>query len=139
VYRAAHLHVLLLGFVTMMIYGVAYHVIPRFAGFALHSRRAAAAHWWVSNVGLFVLAIGFVVRVGQPVFGTALVAAGGTLSAAGAYTFAYVLWRTMDGPSSLRAAAERAQLAQSGAARTLPVAPEVGNAQHSRASPGNAR
>ena len=41
VYRAAHMHMVLLGFVTMMIYGVAYHVIPRFAGFPLHSRRGA--------------------------------------------------------------------------------------------------
>ena len=36
VYRPAHVHMLLLGFVTMMIYGVAYHVVPRFAGFPLH-------------------------------------------------------------------------------------------------------
>jgi len=28
VYRLAHVHMVLLGFVTMMIYGVAYHVIP---------------------------------------------------------------------------------------------------------------
>ena len=32
VYRTAHLHMNLLGFVSMMIYGVAYHVIPRFTG-----------------------------------------------------------------------------------------------------------
>ena len=36
VYRLAHVHMLLLGFVAMMIFGVAYHVIPRFAGFPLH-------------------------------------------------------------------------------------------------------
>ena len=31
-YRAAHIHMLLLGFVTGMIFGVGYHVFPRFAG-----------------------------------------------------------------------------------------------------------
>jgi cbb3-type cytochrome oxidase subunit 1 len=97
VYRLAHMHTVLLGFVTMMIYGVAYHVIPRFAGIPLHSRRAAAWHWWFSNVGLLVLASGFVVRVSNPLIGTPMVAIGGALSAVGAYTFAYVLWRTMDG------------------------------------------
>ena len=30
VYRPAHVHMTALGFVTMMIYGVAYHVVPRF-------------------------------------------------------------------------------------------------------------
>ena len=52
IYRTAHLHMLLLGFVAMMIFGVAYHVIPRFTGHALHSRTVAGWHWWLSNVGL---------------------------------------------------------------------------------------
>ena len=41
VYRPAHLHALLLGFVMMMIAGVAYHVIPRFTMAALHSPRVS--------------------------------------------------------------------------------------------------
>jgi cbb3-type cytochrome oxidase subunit 1 len=40
-YRAAHMHANLLGFVSMMIFGVAYHVIPRFAGRPLHVRALA--------------------------------------------------------------------------------------------------
>ena len=55
IYRPAHLHMALLGFVAMMIYGVAYHVIPRFVGFPLHSPRAAGWHWWMSNVGLVLI------------------------------------------------------------------------------------
>ena len=39
VYRLAHVHMMLLGFVTMMIYGVAYHVIPHFVGFCKGVRR----------------------------------------------------------------------------------------------------
>ena len=38
-YRLAHVHMVLLGFVTMLIYGVGYHVIPRFTGSPLFSRR----------------------------------------------------------------------------------------------------
>lgn len=120
VYRPAHLHMALLGFVTMMIYGVAYHVIPRFSGFALHGRRAAGIHWYLSNVGLALMATGFVLRPHGFGASTPVLVAGGTLSALGAYTFAYVLWRTMDGPAGLRRAGERA--AQSGGAR-LPLSP----------------
>jgi cbb3-type cytochrome oxidase subunit 1 len=104
VYRLAHVHMLLLGFVTMMIYGVAYHVVPRFAGAPLHSRRVAGWHWWIANVGLAVMVAGFMVRgVGASV-GTPLLASGGALSALGAYSFAYVLWRTVDGPAAMRVA-----------------------------------
>lgn len=120
VYRPAHMHMALLGFVTMMIYGVAYHVIPRFTGFALHSRRAAGAHWYVSNAGLALMATGFVLRPRGLAAATPILVAGGTLSALGAYTFAYVLWRTMDGPAKLRRASERAQ---GSAGARLPVAP----------------
>ncbi|HEY4955443.1 MAG TPA: cbb3-type cytochrome c oxidase subunit I [Gemmatimonadaceae bacterium] len=102
IYRPAHLHMLLLGFVTMMIYGVAYHVIPRFVGFPLHSRRAAGWHWWMSNIGLVLMVVGFVMRVSDSIArsnaGTLFLTVGGTLAALGAYIFAYVLWRTMDGP-----------------------------------------
>jgi cbb3-type cytochrome oxidase subunit 1 len=55
------------------------------------------------------LASGFVVRVHAPSAGTILLSAGGTLSAAGAYLFAYLIWRTIDGPAALRAGAERAR------------------------------
>src|SRR6476620_5609857 len=62
VYRTAHLHMNMLGFVTMMIYGVAYHVIPRFSGHALHSRRTAVVHVWLANAGLAGMVAGFAVR-----------------------------------------------------------------------------
>ena len=58
VYRAVHLHMNLLGFVAMMIFGVAYHVIPRFTGHPLYSRRLAMVHWWTANFGLALFSIG---------------------------------------------------------------------------------
>jgi cbb3-type cytochrome oxidase subunit 1 len=108
VYRLAHIHMLLLGFVTMMIYGVAYHVIPRFSGFPLHRPAAAGWHWWLANTGLVLMTIGLVTRVHLPSAGTVVLAVGGTLSAVGAYTFAYLIWLTLDGKSEMRAAAARA-------------------------------
>jgi cbb3-type cytochrome oxidase subunit 1 len=107
VYRPAHLHMTLLGFVTMMIYGVAYHVIPRFTGHPLHSRRLAAWHWWASNAGLALMVGGFLLRPSVGASATPVLAAGGLLSALGAYAFAYGTWRTIDGPVGLRRAPAR--------------------------------
>jgi cbb3-type cytochrome oxidase subunit 1 len=97
VYRPVHVHVLVLGFVAMMIFGVAYHVIPRFAGHPLHNARAAAVHWWLSNVGLLAMAAGFVLRPHLGPRATLLLAGGGAFAAAGAYVFVYLIWRTIDG------------------------------------------
>jgi len=96
VYRPAHAHMVLLGFVTMMIYGVAYHVIPRFTGHSLYSRRLAGTHWWISNAGLALMAAGFAVaphagRASRPLLGV-----GAALSAAGGLAFIVNLWITID-------------------------------------------
>jgi cbb3-type cytochrome oxidase subunit 1 len=123
VYRLAHVHMVLLGFVTMMIYGVAYHVIPRFAGSPLRNPRVALAHWWMANVGLAAMASGFAWRVWNPTSGTWCLAAGGTLSAAGAYLFVWQIWATLDGPRHLRASAQRG--ADAGAGRRGIVLPQA--------------
>jgi cbb3-type cytochrome oxidase subunit 1 len=96
IYRPAHAHLNLLGFVSMVIFGVAYHVIPRFTGHELHSRRIAAAHWWASNTGLVVLVFGFIFLPWMPAARGA-VEVGAILSGIGAFLFIYNLWRTLDG------------------------------------------
>jgi cbb3-type cytochrome oxidase subunit 1 len=95
-YRPVHLHLLLLGFVVMMIAGVAYHVIPRFTAAPLHAPKVALAHLYVANIGLVLLAAGFTVRVHGVTLAPWLLASGGTLSAAGAWMLAWNLWRTLD-------------------------------------------
>ncbi len=98
-YRTAHLHMALLGFVTQMIYGVALHVIPRFFGQPLVYRRMAEVQFWTSQVGLTALTTGFAFRITgfTGVNGaSALVAIGGSLSAIGAACFVINIWRTID-------------------------------------------
>lgn len=105
IYRTAHLHLNMLGFVSMMIFGVAYHVVPRFTGHPLFSVRLAAIHVWVANAGLALLVTGFLL---MPTMGPRAVpvqAAGGVLSAAGAYLFIFNIWRTLNA----RLAPRRAQ------------------------------
>ncbi len=96
VYRPAHFHMLFLGFVTMMIAGVAYHIIPRFAAAQLHAPKLPPIHFFLANVGLALLVAGFVVRIHERTPGVVLLAIGGTLSAAGAYALTWNLWRTLD-------------------------------------------
>jgi len=121
VYRLAHVHMLLLGFVTMMIYGVAYHVIPRFSGHPLRSRGAARVHWWLSNLGLAAMACGFCWRVWSPERGTWLLGGGGTLSALGAYLFVWIMWSTMDGARTRTASTQQGGATTTGAGATVPL------------------
>jgi hypothetical protein len=54
-----HGHLMLLGFVTMMIYGVGLHILPRFAGRVLFSERMADAQFVFANLGLWTMAFGW--------------------------------------------------------------------------------
>lgn len=60
-YRFVHSHLMLIGWVTMMIYGVGYHILPRFAGKLIKNKGLAEAQFWAANAGL----IGMVVFYGM--------------------------------------------------------------------------
>ncbi|MEX2572088.1 MAG: hypothetical protein WD737_12380 [Gemmatimonadota bacterium] len=107
VYRPAHVHANLLGFVSMMIFGVAYHVIPRFTGNPLHSRRMARAHLWIANSGLALLVGGWVARVMWGTAGVIMVRSGAAISAVGAAFFIYNLWRTLEPAPAPKTGAHR--------------------------------
>lgn len=88
VYRVSHMHMLLLGFVSMMIFGFGYHVVPRLAGNKLSRPAWAVYHLWLANIGLALLSVGFGLRAHALASGTIVTAAGGVLSTVGAYLFA---------------------------------------------------
>jgi heme/copper-type cytochrome/quinol oxidase subunit 1 len=93
-WRPAHMHANLLGFVSMMIFGVAYHVLPRFSGRALHDRRLAMVHLWVANAGLALMTAGFGLRLSHWASGSAVLQVGAAASGIGAFLFIYNIWRT---------------------------------------------
>lgn len=60
-WRLAHTHLNLAGFVIMIIFGIAYHILPRFAGKPLHSEAWAAAHFWIAALATGGMVAGFLV------------------------------------------------------------------------------
>ena len=56
-YIPVHVHLNLLGWVSMFIYGVAYHILPRFSGRQLFSDRLSEIHFWTAHIGLIGMAV----------------------------------------------------------------------------------
>ena len=86
----AHAHIVLVGFVTMVIFGIAYHILPRFAGKPLHSEAWAAAHFWLAAPATAAMAIGFTHAFAAP-----LLWAGGAAQFAGIVLGVGNLWWTI--------------------------------------------
>ena len=55
----AHAHLMLVGFVGMMIFGVGLHVLPRFTGHTLFSERMADVQFALVNLGLLAMVAGW--------------------------------------------------------------------------------
>lgn len=102
-YRVAHLHLNLLGFVVQIIYGVAYHVVPRFFGAPLAYRRLAELQFWLAQAGVPLLVAGFAMRVWALPGNGAIIGAGAIASVAAAYCFIINVWSTI-GASPMNAA-----------------------------------
>ena len=60
-----HVHILLLGFMAMMIYGVGYHILPRFMGRPIYSHRLGNIQVWIANITLIGLAISWILEAFQ--------------------------------------------------------------------------
>ncbi|MBF0275527.1 MAG: DUF1858 domain-containing protein [Nitrospinae bacterium] len=50
--RFAHVHLNLFGFMAMFIFGIAYHVIPRFNATKIKNQELVRVHFYLSNAGL---------------------------------------------------------------------------------------
>ena len=98
IYRSIHAHLNVFGWLSMMVFGVGYHILPRFSGRPLHSKRLAWVHLYLSNLGLVGLALfwaiagyagGGAMRLPLAIFGAIL--------AISIYIFVYNMWRTVKG------------------------------------------
>jgi cbb3-type cytochrome oxidase subunit 1 len=64
--KFVHSHLNMLGWVSMMIYGVGYHILPKFMGRAMHSKALGEIQFWMANIGLVAMLLFYTVNVYSP-------------------------------------------------------------------------
>jgi len=95
---AMHVHLNLIGWMTMMIFGVGYHILPRFSGHPLYSRKLSIVQFWMANAGLIGMTAGWGMKAHGHEGGGTLLTVFGTLMFVSILLFAYNLLRTVSGP-----------------------------------------
>ena len=88
-YIPVHVHLNLLGFMSMMIYGVGYHILPKFSGAFIHSPRIMNIQFWVANAGLIGMAISWPFLQMEVLIGSSF------LSVVAVVLFAYNMLKTI--------------------------------------------
>ncbi|MFN3179785.1 MAG: hypothetical protein ACK41R_06530 [Thermus sp.] len=68
-WRPAHAHMQRLGFVSLMVYGVAYHALPRFRGVAFRRPGLALFQVLLANLGLLGMALAWGLGLGTQIWG----------------------------------------------------------------------
>jgi len=68
----AHTHFNLLGFMSMMVFGIGYFILPRFNGTDLRFPGWVAVHFWLGNISLIGMVVfrGLTIETGNDIFHT---------------------------------------------------------------------
>lgn len=95
--RFVHSHLMLLGWVTMMIYGVGYHILPRFAGKLIQNKTLCEIQFLLANIGLVGMVGSYTAGVYAGAPGTYRVASVifGGLEVVAVIIFFYTMWKTI--------------------------------------------
>jgi len=64
--KFVHSHLNMLGWVSMMIYGVGYHILPKFAGKLLKYPKLGELQFWLANVSLVIMLLFYAMNVFAP-------------------------------------------------------------------------
>jgi len=97
--KFVHSHLNMLGWVSMMIYGVGYHILPKFMGRHMHSKKLGEVQFWMANIGLVAMLAAYTVNLYNPsaVLVTAMVLAG-VLEFVSIFLFFYNMLKTLMPP-----------------------------------------
>lgn len=87
--RSLHAELNLWGWVTLLIYGMGYHMLPRFTGRPLRSQRLAEVQCWLAIGGVALASAGWIAQAARMTPASALLISGGTLEAAAATLFVW--------------------------------------------------
>ena len=94
--RPLHGALNLWGWTTLLIYGMAYHMLPRFAGHALRRMRLAAAQSWMAIGGIVLVGVGWIGVVAALPFAQLVLVTGGVLQLCAAVLFALLIGELLD-------------------------------------------
>lgn len=84
----AHIHFNLLGFLVMIVSGIAYFILPRFNSVDLAFPSWQSIHFWFANIGLILLICGYGLKIESTFFMSPLIfISGAVLSAIGIFLF----------------------------------------------------
>lgn len=94
--RPVHAHINLIGFVSIMIFGVSYHMFPRFTGGPIYSVPIGRLQFYLANLGLIGMALSWwvferesaVQHIGLLIFGA--------VEAVAAVLYIYNSWKTLN-------------------------------------------
>jgi len=94
-FQFVHVHMLLVGFVLFLIYGIGYKLIPTmFFGLPkVENIGWAEAQFWLANIGLVGMLVGAVLPVGLGLDGIAL--SSGAIEAAAGILFVWLMGKTI--------------------------------------------
>ena len=72
--KFVHSHLNMLGWVSMMIYGVGYHILPKFAGKMIRYPKIGELQFWTSNISLVGMLLFYAMNVLSPAPSYAMIA-----------------------------------------------------------------
>lgn len=64
--KFVHSHLNMLGWVSMMIYGVGYHILPRFMGRPVYSSKIGEMQFYLANISLISMLVFYTLNVFSP-------------------------------------------------------------------------
>lgn len=88
--RPLHAELNLWGWTTLLIYGMGYHMLPRFCGRPLRRTRLADLQSWLAIGGVVAASLGWLLRLTAPMAGQVFLAVGGVMQVAAALIFAFL-------------------------------------------------
>lgn len=89
--RQLHAELNLWGWTTLLIYGMGYHMLPRFCGRPLVRQGLASAQAWLAIAGVVTASLGWLVRPVEPGLGQLIAGAGAVAQLGAAALFAFLI------------------------------------------------
>ncbi len=94
--KFVHSHLNMLGWVSMMIYGVGYHILPRFMGRPLYSNKIGETQFYLANISLIGMLLFYTVNTFNPSgLSRMFTMAFGAVQAAAIFLFFYNMLMTL--------------------------------------------